>query len=246
MTEAAGITSSTAKGETLEDTIRIFAGYELDAIIMRHTEAGASHRAAAVSPIPIINAGDGAGEHPTQALLDLYTILRLARKEELVLTLCGDLSHSRTVRSLCRLIISYGSPPVVRLFLASPEGIQLGEDIRTELREAGINYAPTTDLARILPRTDVFYQTRVQRERFENSLDGAIAYNQTTKHFALTAQNVATMPPGAVVLHPLPRLGELPPEVDADPRAKYFEQASNGLYIRMALLERLLRSDPNS
>lgn len=243
VTEAAGIVSSTSKGESIEDTVRIFAGYEVDAIVMRHNVSGASHRAAAVSPVPIINAGDGADEHPTQALLDLYTILRATGREDVTLALSGDLEHSRTVRSLCRLLIRYGGPPAVRLLLVSPAEIRLGEDVRGELALAGIPFEETDRLGRALPDADVFYQTRVQRERYGHGNRGDEMHQAVQERFALTAANVNMMKPDAVIMHPLPRLGEIATDVDADPRARYFEQATNGLYVRMALLEQLLTRD---
>lgn len=242
-TEAAGLFSSAAKGESLEDTVRILAGYEVDAIVIRHKESGASHRAAAVSPVPIVNAGDGADEHPTQALLDLYTILRATGREDITLAFSGDLEHSRTVRSLCRLLIRYGGPPAIRILLVSPTEIRLGEDVRTELALAGIPFEETDRLGRALPEADVFYQTRVQRERYGHGDRGDVMHREIQERFALTAANVNLMKPDAVIMHPLPRLGEIATGVDANPRARYFEQAANGLYVRMALLEQLLTSD---
>ncbi len=232
-----------AKGESLEDTVRILAGYEVNAIVIRHKEAGAAQRAARVSPVPIINAGDGGDEHPTQALLDLYTILRSTDRNEITLALSGDLEHSRTVRSLCRLIIRYGEPPRFRLLLVSPTEIRLAEDVRGELARAGIPFEETDRLARALPDADVFYQTRVQRERYGHGDRGDAMHAEIERAFAVTGTNVGLMKPSAVILHPLPRLGEIATDVDTNPRAKYFDQARNGLFIRMALLEQLLASD---
>lgn len=242
-TEAAGMFSSAAKGETLEDTVRILAGYEVDAIVIRHKEDGASRRAAAVSPIPIINAGDGGDEHPTQALLDLYTILRATNRSEITLALSGDLEHSRTVRSLCRLLIRYGAPPRFQLLLVSPEEIRLGADVRHELSAAEIPFMETDQFAQALSRCDVLYQTRVQRERYGHGDKGDEMHRAIQERFSLDAANVNLMRPGAIVLHPLPRVGEIAPGVDAHPNARYFEQAANGFYVRMALLQSLLRPD---
>ena len=240
-TEAAGMFSSAAKGETIEDTVRVLASYGLGAIIIRHPERGAAERAAAASPIPIINAGDGGDEHPTQALLDLYTILRNTQKEEIHLTFCGDLEHSRTVRSLCRLIIRHAAPPRFHLTLCSPTNIRLGEDIRTELTLAGIPFQETDQLADALKTCDVFYQTRVQKERFGTGEEGAAAHREVQDKFRLTLPLVESMKPEAIILHPLPRVGEIDPAVDTNPRAKYFpEQTRNGLFVRMALLRSLL------
>ncbi len=244
-TEAAGIFSSAAKGETLEDTIRVLESYEIDAIVIRHKERGAAEAAARVAGIPIINAGDGDGEHPTQALLDLYTITSNVRREETVVAMGGDLKHGRTVRSLCRLIIKYAAPDAkFRLIFCSPPELAMRDDVLDELRIDGIPFSVTDDLAATLTACDVFYQTRVQRERFADATLGEAAFLEVQTRFALNAANVATMRPDAIVLHPLPRVGEISPEVDADPRAKYFhEQTRNGLYIRMALLLMILRPD---
>ncbi|MEI6511043.1 MAG: aspartate carbamoyltransferase [Candidatus Uhrbacteria bacterium] len=244
-TEAAGIFSSAAKGETLEDTIRVLQSYEIDAIVIRHKERGAAEAAAKAAGIPIINAGDGDGEHPTQALLDLYTITSNVRRDETVVAMGGDLKHGRTVRSLCRLIIKYAAPDAkFRLVFCSPPELAMRDDVLEELRAAGIPFSVTDDLSLTLPTCDVFYQTRVQRERFADALLGDAAFLEVQTRFALNATNVATMRPDAIILHPLPRVGEIAPEVDADPRAKYFpEQTRNGLYIRMALLLTILRPD---
>lgn len=240
VSEAAGMFSSLAKGESPEDMARVLAGYEIDAIVMRHREIGTSRRVAAVSPVPVFNAGDGAGEHPTQALLDLYTILRDRPREHVTIALCGDLEHSRTVRSLCRLLIRYGGPPRVSLLLVSPHEIRIGEDIRFELRNAGIPFEERDSIEDPLAVADVVYQTRVQRERFGEGQLGDDMYAAVQSRFALTGDNVGLMRPDAIILHPLPRLRELLPSVDGDPRARYFDQAANGLYVRMALLESVL------
>jgi len=244
-TEAAGIFSSAAKGETLEDTIRVLESYEIDAIVIRHKERGAAEAAARAAGIPIINAGDGDGEHPTQALLDLYTIVSNVRRDEIVVAMGGDLKHGRTVRSLCRLIIKFASSNArFRLVFCSPPELAMRDDVLDELRAAGIPFFVTDDLASTLPACDVFYQTRVQRERFADALLGDAAFLEVQTRFALNAANVATMRPDAIILHPLPRVGEISPEVDADSRAKYFpEQTRNGLYVRMALLLTILRPD---
>lgn len=256
-TEAAGIFSSAAKGETLEDTIRVLQSYEIDAIVIRHKERGAAEAAAKAAGIPIINAGDGDGEHPTQALLDLYTITSNVRRDETVVAMGGDLKHGRTVRSLCRLIIKYAAPDLsseavakggakFRLIFCSPPELAMRDDVLNELNAANIPFSVTDNLSETLPACDVFYQTRVQRERFADALLGDAAFLEVQTRFALNATNVATMRPDAIILHPLPRVGEIAPEVDTDPRAKYFpEQTRNGLYVRMALLLTILRPDLN-
>lgn len=240
-TEAAGMFSSAAKGETIEDTVRVLASYDVSAIVIRHPEKGSAQRAAAASPVPIINAGDGGDEHPTQALLDLFTILRTTPQQAITIAFCGDLEHSRTVRSLCRLLIQYGGPPSYRLILCSPASIRLGQDIQNELTAAHIPFSETERLEEALPLCDVFYQTRVQKERFPADESGTLAHREIQDRFRLTGENVAQMKERAVILHPLPRVGEIAPEVDHNPRAKYFpDQTRNGLFIRMALLQHLL------
>ncbi|MFN2451753.1 MAG: aspartate carbamoyltransferase [Candidatus Dormibacteria bacterium] len=232
-TEAAHQFSSAYKGETLEDTIRMAAGYA-DVIVLRHDELGAAARAAAVSEVPVINAGDGPGEHPTQALLDLYTIrTELGRLEGLRVVLCGDLRHGRTARSLALLLALY---PGVRLTFVAPDVVQIGSDIRSRLDALSTAYELTDSLGPALAGADVVYQTRIQRERFEDAADFAAARGDTRIDGAMMRRLPAT----AIVLHPLPRVDEITPEVDADPRAAYFRQARNGVVIRMALLDLLL------
>lgn len=233
-TESAGHFSSVTKGETLEDTIRVISGYA-DVIVLRHNETGAAARAARVSTMPIINAGDGTGEHPTQALLDLFTIRsELPDLHEFNVVMVGDLKHGRTVHSLARLLRWYP----VRLIFVAPESLRLPEEIRLELIEAGVNIFETPDLKSVLPHADVVYMTRVQKERFE-SLD---AYDAIKDCYRLDASMLATTKPTLKILHPLPRNQEIAIDVDLDlARAAYFRQANNGLFVRMALLEHLLR-----
>lgn len=241
-TENAEIFSSTSKGETLEDTIRVLQSYEIDAIVMRHKQRGAAEAASKVASIPIINAGDGDGEHPTQALLDLYTIVSNVHRDNITITLCGDLKNGRTARSLCRLIMRFVSSegPRFRFIFCSPSELAMRTDVLDELKATNIQYTTTENLAETLPVSDVFYQTRVQRERFTDPQAGEILFQETQSRFALNTTNVVTMKSDAIILHPLPRVGEIPSEVDNDPRALYFpEQTRNGLYIRMALLYKL-------
>ena len=241
-TEDAEIFSSASKGETLEDTIRVLQSYEIDAIVMRHKQRGAAEAASKVANIPIINAGDGDGEHPTQALLDLYTIVSNVHRDDITITLCGDLKNGRTARSLCRLIMRFVSleGPRVRFIFCSPSELAMRADVLDELKAANIHYTITDTLTETLPVTDVFYQTRVQRERFADPQAGEVLFLEAQSRFALNITNVATMKSDAIILHPLPRVGEISPEVDHDPRALYFkEQTRNGLYIRMALLHKL-------
>ncbi len=228
-TENAREFSSAIKGETVEDTVRIVGGYA-DAIVLRHHEQGAAHRAANVAPVPILNAGDGPGEHPTQALLDLYTIRHeLGRIDGLKVALVGDLRFGRTARSLARLFrLTTGS----ELVFVSPPAVPMGEDVRGELDAAGVRWREETNLAAVLPEVDVVYQTRIQKERFATPQEYAAA----SGHYVIDDAALARLGPEAIVLHPLPRVDEIAVAVDADPRAAYFRQAENGVYIRMALL----------
>ena len=234
-TENAREFSSAIKGETVEDTVRIVAGYA-DAIVIRHHEQGAAGRAAAVSPVPIINGGDGPGEHPTQALLDFYSIRReIGRLDGLKVALVGDLRFGRAARSLARLFcLTEGT----ELLFVSPPAVPMGQDVREALDRSGIRYRDEIDLERVLPHVDVVYQTRVQRERFATPDEYAAARGV----YVVDRDALALLQPHAVVLHPLPRVDEIAPAVDADPRAAYFRQAHGGVFVRMALLERLVRA----
>ena len=226
--ESAGKASSAAKGETLEDAIRVISGYA-DAIVMRHPEIGAADRAASAATVPLINAGDGAGHHPTQALLDLYTIRKeLGRLDRLRVALVGDLRHGRTVRSLASLLARF---PDNELVLVSPPGLRLGDDVRAELGDTRVE--ETTELDPVLPSLDVLYQTRIQAERF----DSPEAYERYRGVYVVTPDVMRRLPEHALLMHPLPRVGEIDPEVDSDPRAAYFRQTRNGLWVRMAVLD---------
>ncbi len=243
--EAAGSCSSAAKGETIEDTMRVLESYGIDAVVIRHPQRGIMERAAGATALPIINAGDGDGEHPTQALLDLYTITRLVPKARKTIAFCGDIKHSRTIRSLCRLLSAYdGGTGGVRLIFCSAPQLAPDAELTGMLDTAHLDYEITDNIADALRQCDVFYQTRVQQERFANGQDGMQAAQTVADHFSLSMDRVCRMKPGAIILHPLPRIGEIDTRVDADPRAKYFtEQTRNGLYVRMALLVWILRPD---
>lgn len=232
-TENARDFSSAVKGETLEDTIRILNGYYPDVIILRHFEAGAAERAAAVSRVPIVNAGDGTGQHPTQALLDLYTILReKGRVENLTVVIGGDLAHGRTARSLAYLLGKFENVEIV--FVAPPE-LRIGEDIKDYLCRHGVRFQEEDALFPALGQADVVYWTRTQKERMAAETYAAIA-----NRFTIGPAELGQMRKDATILHPLPRVNEIAPEVDSDPRAAYFRQAANGLPIRMALLSWVL------
>lgn len=232
-TENAREFSSASKGESLHDTTRIMNGYA-DIIVMRHNEAGSAAKAAQVSTIPIINAGDGAGQHPTQALLDLFTIKECFKKVEgLNIAMVGDLKYGRTVRSLSYLLTKYDD---VKLYFVSPTVCRMESDIKEYLDRYQITWVEEVDFGKVLPEMDCVYMTRVQKERFNVHED----YLEAAGKYILTPENVQKMKETAIIMHPLPRVDEIPPAVDDDPRAKYFEQAQNGLYIRMALLYLLL------
>jgi aspartate carbamoyltransferase catalytic subunit len=233
-TENAAEFSSVSKGETLEDTIRILNGYA-DVIVLRHYEVGSAARAAAVSRVPVINAGDGAGQHPTQALLDLYTIQReIGRLDGLRIAMVGDLAQGRTVRSLAYLLGKFDG---VRMWFVAPPPLRMKSDILDHLRERGVDYEEESSLEKVLPEVDVVYQTRIQKERFG---DRIADYEQCRGLYVINQASLDLMRPGAIVMHPLPRVGEIAPEVDRDPRAAYFRQAQNGLFVRMALLTLVL------
>jgi aspartate carbamoyltransferase catalytic subunit len=225
--------SSAAKGETLEDSIRIVSGYA-DVIVLRHNEEGAAWRAAAVSNVPVINAGDGPGQHPTQALLDLYTIKdELGRVDGIEVAMVGDLANGRTVRSLTYLLSKFKD---IRIWFVAPPQVAMRADLKAHLDEKGVTWAETEDLDSVLPRVDVVYQTRIQKERFTDE-SGYLAVKGI---YRIDQRALALMRKDAIVMHPLPRVDEIAPEVDSDRRAAYFRQARNGLHIRMALLDRLL------
>jgi aspartate carbamoyltransferase catalytic subunit len=225
--------SSAAKGETLEDTIRIVSGYA-DVIVVRHNEEGAAKRAAAVSTVPIINAGDGPGQHPTQALLDLYTIKdELNRIDGIKVALVGDLANGRTVRSLTYLLSKFKE---IQLTFVAPPLVAMRDDLKAHLDEHHVPWVETEDLDSVLPEVDVVYMTRIQKERFADPG----AYEAVKGVYQINKRSLDLMRKYAIVMHPLPRVDEIAPEVDADARAAYFRQARNGLHVRMALLDRLL------
>ncbi len=232
-TENAAQFSSAAKGETIEDTIRVISGYG-DVVVIRHFEEGAAYRASQVSTIPVINAGDGTGQHPTQALLDLYTIEKeLGHIDDVSVAMVGDLANGRTVRSLAYLLSFYKN---IRLFFVSPPNVRMRDDIKDYLKSQHIPFEEIDNLNEVAPKVDVIYQTRIQRERFSSIEE----YEKARGIYIITRETLSLMQPHAIVMHPLPRVDEIAYEVDGDPRAAYFRQAHNGLFIRMALLEKVL------
>ncbi|XP_021755700.1 aspartate carbamoyltransferase 1, chloroplastic-like [Chenopodium quinoa] len=233
-TENAREFSSAAKGETLEDTIRTVEGYA-DIVVMRHFESGAARRAATTAGIPIINAGDGPGQHPTQALLDVYTIQReVGKLDGISVALVGDLAYGRTVRSLAYLLAKYND---VKIYFVAPDVVRMKDDIKEYLTSKNIQWEESADLMEVASKCDVVYQTRIQRERFGERTD---LYEEARGKYIVNKNVLNVMQKHAVVMHPLPRLDEITVDVDEDPRAAYFRQAKNGLYIRMALLKLLL------
>ncbi|MGC1184079.1 MAG: aspartate carbamoyltransferase [Candidatus Dormiibacterota bacterium] len=233
-TENARDFSSAIKGETLEDTVRIVAGYS-DCIVLRHSEEGAAARAAEISPVPIINAGDGPGQHPTQALLDLFTIqVELGRLDDLHVVMVGDLSHGRTVHSLAYLLALYSG---LRVTLVAPDSIRMSAGVVEHLLKHGVVVRETENLLEAVADADVVYQTRIQVERFSEPWEES---EDNRRHFRITEAVMDRLPQGAIVMHPLPRVGEIDPAIDQDSRAAYFRQARNGVSVRMALMKTLL------
>jgi aspartate carbamoyltransferase catalytic subunit len=225
--------SSAAKGETLEDTIRIVSGYA-DVIVLRHDQEGAARRAAAVSDVPVINAGDGRGQHPTQALLDVFTIKQeIGRLDGVRIAMVGDLANGRTVRSLAYLLGKYSGATI---WFVAPSQVAMRDDIKVHLDEQGVEWHETADLDSLLPEVDVVYQTRIQKERFADSAE----YEAVKGCYRIGPVELARMRDDAIVMHPLPRLDEIDSAIDGDRRAAYFRQARNGLHIRMALLDMVL------
>lgn len=229
-TENAKEFSSAAKGENIEDTIRVMQSY-CDVIVMRHYEKGSAERASKVSDIPIINAGDGPGQHPTQALLDVYTIKKeLGQIDNIVISMVGDLANGRTVRSLCYLLSKYKG---VKIFFVSPNIVKMGDDIKHFLAENNVEFVEKSDLKDVAKMSDVIYQTRIQKERFTNIED----YNSITSQYIIDESILDVMKKNSIIMHPLPRLNEIDFSIDKDPRAAYFRQAQNGVYVRAALLK---------
>jgi aspartate carbamoyltransferase len=224
--------SSVAKGENLADTVRTLECYA-DVIVIRHPEVGSAAIAAKAARKPVINAGDGIGEHPTQALLDAFTIREeLGRLDGLTITLLGDLKHGRTVHSLARLLSLYK----VKINYVAPDILRMPAELIGELNTKGVEQSEYATLEGCLPETDVLYVTRVQKERFT---DEAV-YESVKGAYVIDPKVLKTAKERMIVMHPLPRVGEISMEVDDDPRAAYFRQMEYGLYVRMALLAMVL------
>lgn len=224
--------SSVSKGESLPDTVRTLESYA-DVIVLRHPEVGSSRIAADYAHKPIINAGDGVGEHPTQALLDLFTIKEeLGQIDGLAVAMVGDLKYGRTVHSLTRLLCLYD----VELSFVSPEILRLPLDIMNEVRAHNLPVRETYDVADVIETVDVLYMTRVQKERFSDLSE----YEEVKGCYEITPELMERAKERMILMHPLPRVGEIHYAVDDDPRAAYFRQVENGMYVRMALLAAVL------
>jgi len=223
--------SSVKKGESLADTVRVVEGYA-DAVVLRHPSEGAAKMASEFVDVPLINAGDGAGQHPTQTLLDLYTIRENHGLDDLTIGIMGDLKYGRTVHSLSHALTNFDA----RQHFVSPESLQLPRSVRYDLHEAGAQVREHTDLDAVLPELDVLYVTRIQRERFPDESE----YRAIAGEYQIGPEVLDDAKDSLTVMHPLPRVDEIAPEVDDTDHARYFEQAHNGVPVRMALLDTLL------
>lgn len=224
--------SSMAKGETLADTIRVVSGYA-DAIVLRHPKEGAARLASEFASVPVINAGDGAGQHPSQTLLDLYTIQQSMSLDGIDVGLIGDLRYGRTAHSLAYALSLYRS----RIHVITPPGLELPPALIMELRERGTEVVEHEDVGEIIRCLDVLYVTRIQRERFPDSA----WYFDVASSYRITPELLQGVRSNLIVLHPLPRVDEIDPAVDALPYARYFMQSKNGVPVRMAMLEEVMK-----
>ena len=225
--------SSASKGESVADTIRVVSCYA-DIVAMRHPKEGAPLRASRYSRIPVINAGDGGHQHPTQTLTDLQTIRSLhGDLNNFTIGLCGDLKFGRTVHSLINALVRYEG---IKFIFISPEELKIPDYVTDMLREKGIPFQEVIRLEDVMPKLDLLYMTRVQKERFFNEED----YVRLKDFYVLTPEKMELAKPDMLVLHPLPRVNEISVEIDDDPRAAYFKQAQFGVYVRMALILTLL------
>lgn len=226
-----GETSSQAKGETLEDSIRVVGNYA-DAIVLRHPEVGAAARAASISTVPILNAGDGnMGQHPTQALLDLYTIQReLGREDDIHVAFVGNLKYYRSARSLSYLLSKYKN---IRITFVSGTELRMEDDVKSYLNGHGVQCEETEEMSSVIGKADVLYQTRIAKDFIK---DEAI-YEKERGRYIVTRAIADAMKEGSIIIHPLPRVGEIAEDVDDSPHAVYFKQIGYGLIVRMALLK---------
>ncbi|MEF8775092.1 MAG: aspartate carbamoyltransferase [Haloarculaceae archaeon] len=223
--------SSVTKGESLADTVRVIEGYA-DALVVRHPSEGSARMASEFVDVPLINAGDGAGQHPTQTLLDLYTIRENAGLEDLTIGIMGDLKYGRTVHSLAYALSKFGA----RQHFVSPESLKLPRNVRYDLHESGADIREHTDLEDVLSSLDVLYVTRIQAERFPEESE----YRAVAGEYQIDAETLEDVQDHCRVLHPLPRVDEIAYDVDDTDHARYFQQAHNGVPVRMALLDLVL------
>lgn len=224
--------SSVAKGETLTDTVRTVSQYA-DVIVIRHPRTGSAKEAADAVPIPVINAGDGTGQHPTQALLDIYTIYKeVGSLKNLVVSMVGDLKNGRTVHALVELLSLYQT----HLYFVSPAALRMPEEITTHLRQKGIEIEETEDMLKAAQASDLLYMTRIQKERFIDFKE----YERVKGSYIIDEAFLRKLKKKITILHPLPRVDEIHPEVDTYPGAAYFRQMKNGVFVRMALLSMVL------
>jgi len=227
--------TSVVKGETLADTIRMVSGYA-DAVVLRHPREGAAKLAIEFSDVPILNAGDGAGQHPTQTLLDLFTIrTQMGRLENLNISLVGDLRYGRTVHSLAFALSKFGNT----INLVSPEGLEMPAEVVDHLEGSGQFGIACHSPEEVISKTDILYVTRIQKERFPDPVE----YEKVAGKYRIDPELVSQGPDDMIVMHPLPRINEITPEVDVMPQAKYFVQAFNGVPVRMALLSMVIGGD---
>ncbi len=233
-TESAAEFSSASKGETLEDTIRVVNCFS-DVIVLRHFSEGASEIAARYSKVPIINAGDGKGEHPSQALLDLYTIHSKFKNLKLTIAMVGDLANGRTIHSLTYLLSLYKE---VNIIYVSPKALSIPQNLKKYIESKNVTFEETENLEKALKVSDVIYQTRIQKERFASSKNGSSEseYLRYFGKYIIDKNTLKIIKKNAIIMHPLPRVNEITADVDDDPRAFYFQQVQNGLFVRMALL----------
>lgn len=226
-------TTSSSKGESLEDTIRIISSYA-DAIVMRHPDAGSAARAAAVSSVPVINAGDGPNAHPTQTLLDLFSVQEvLGRLEDFTITMVGDMKYSRVAHSLSQVLMRYKN---VKQIWVNPDELPMPENLREMAKTNNIQMVEQSEYQSVLGETDILLMTRVQQERFTDKAQ----YEALKDMYILTKEDLSQAKEGMKIISPLPRTYELPEEIDSTPQAYYFQQAANGVPVRAALLEYLL------
>jgi aspartate carbamoyltransferase catalytic subunit len=223
--------SSVTKGESLADTVRVIEGYA-DAMVLRHPSEGSATMAAEYVDVPLVNAGDGAGQHPSQTLLDLYTMRESVGLDDVTVGIVGDLKYGRTVHSLAMALTEFDAEQ----HFVSPPSLRLPDNVRYELHETGAQVREHEDLDGVLPELDALYVTRIQRERFPDENE----YRQVAGQYRLDAETLSTAKESMVVMHPLPRVDEIAADVDETTHARYFQQAHNGVPVRMALLDALL------